>query len=289
MVLKFPPSWRFRPPRGEKLHTDQIPDSAVHAFMGMIRKTATQGDLQDYLEHFKRFFCATNGNPHSRSSNAGWAETDLQTEMFTAAENTPLFIEAFYDACESIRSRPGDFFAPDHNMINEICREHSIGYEIIPPDLKLTGNIATIVPVPERPATLAEKAQEILQRSLQNAERLLSEGRGREAVQETLWLLETVATGFRGVDTGTGSIEGKYFNKIVKELRASYSGKTLDRALEWMVNLHGYLSSPTGGGVRHGLDLRDGLELSPIEAKLFFNLIRSYVSFLLSEHERLAH
>jgi len=289
MVLKFSASWRFRPPHSEQLHTDQIPDGAVHDFMGMIRKTATQGDLQDYLEHFKRFFCATNGNPHSRSSSTGWAETDLQTEMFSAAENAPLFIEAFYDACESIRSRPGDFFAPDQNMINEICRKHSIGYEIIPPDLKLTGNIATIVPVSERPATLAEKAQEILQRSLQSAEKLLSEGRSREAVQETLWLLETVATGFRGVDTGTGSIEGKYFNKIVKELRASYSGKTLDRALEWMVNLHGYLSSPTGGGVRHGLDLKDGLELSPNEAKLFFNLIRSYVSFLLSEHERLAH
>jgi hypothetical protein len=101
--------------------------------------------------------------------------------------------------------------------------------------------------------------------------------------------LETVATGFRGVDTGTGSIEGKYLNKIVKELRDSHSGRTLDKALEWMVNLHCYLSSPTGGGVRHGLDLKDGLQLSPNEAKLFFNLIRSYVSFLLSEHGRLAH
>ena len=129
--------------------------------------------------------------------------------------------------------------------------------------------------------------KEILQTSLQNAEKLLSEGRGREALQETLWLLETITTGFRGVDTGTGSIEGKYFNKIVKELRAAHSGQTMDKALTWMVNLHGYLSSPTGGGVRHGLDLNDGLELSFNEAKLFFNLIRSYVSFLLSEYERL--
>ena len=289
MVLMFPAAWRFHPPYSEQLHTDKIPDGAVHDFMGMIRKTATQGDLQGFLEHFKRFFCATNGNPHYRSSSASWAETDLQTEMFSAVENAPLFIEAFYDACDSIRNRAGDFFAPDQNMINETCRKHSIGYEINPPDLILIGNFATIVPVPEKPATLAEKAQEILQRSLQSAEKLLSEGRDREAVQETLWLLETIATGFRGVDTGTGSIEGKYFNPIVKELRAAYSGKTLDRALEWMVNLHGYLSSPTGGGIRHGLDLKDGLELSSNEAKLFFNLIRSYISFLLSEHERLTN
>jgi len=288
MVLKFPANWRFRLPHSERLHIDQIPDEAVHDFMGMIRKTATQGDLQEYLEHFKRFFCATNGNSHSRSSNASWAETDLQAEMFLAADNAPLFIEAFYDACESIRRRPEDLFAPDQNMINEICHKHSIGYEIIPPDLKLTENTAPIVHVPERSTTLTEKALEILHKSLQSGEELLSEGRSREALQETLWLLETVSTGFRGLDTETGSIEGKYFNRIVKELRASHSGKTLDRALEWMENLHGYLSSPTGGGVRHGLDLKDGLELSANEARLFFNLIRSYISFLLLEHERLA-
>lgn len=288
MTLNFPASWRFRPPHDEQLHTDQIPDGAVHDFIGMIHRTATQGDHQDYLEHFKRFFCAVNGNPHWPSSSESWAETDLEREMYEAAKNAPLFIEAFFDACESILNRPGDFFAPDHNMMNEVCRDHGIGFQIEPPDLKLTGDILPIVPVPERPSTLAEKAQEILQTSLQNAEKLLSEGRGREALQETLWLLETITTGFRGVDTGTGSIEGKYFNKIVRELRDSHSGRTLDRALEWMVNLHGYLSSPTGGGVRHGLDLRDGLELSPNEAKLFFNLIRSYISFLLSEHERLA-
>jgi hypothetical protein len=140
------------------MHTDKIPEEAVYDFMGMIRKTATQGDLQDYLEHFKRFFCATNGNPHSRSSSAGWAETDLRAEMFSAAENAPLFIEAFFDACEAIRNRPGDFFAPNTYMINETCRKHSIGYQIIPPDLKLTGSVSTVVPVPERPPTLAERA-----------------------------------------------------------------------------------------------------------------------------------
>jgi hypothetical protein len=288
MVLKFPTVWRFHPPRGGSLNTEHIPEYAINDFLGLIRKTATQGDLQDFLEHFKRFFCATNGNPHSRSSSAGWADTDLQSEMSTAAANPPLFLEAFFDACEAIRKRPGDLFAPDAAMINEICRKYNIGYKVEPPDLILVDKHATLIPVPERPLTLAEKAQEILQSSLHNAEQLLAEGKDREAVQEALWLIETVATAFRGIDTGTGTIEGKYFNQIVKELRDAYSGKTLDMVLQWVTNLHGYLSSPTGGGVRHGLDLKEGLKMTPSEARLFCNLIRSYLSFLLTEHERLA-
>jgi hypothetical protein len=144
-----------------------------------------------------------------------------------------------------------------------------------------------MVPVPERPPTLAEHARDILQASLRRAEDLLSEGRGREAVQETLWLLETIATAFRGADSGTGTVEGKYFNEIVKDLRRLHPGTTLERVLRWASEVHGYLSSPTGGGVRHGLDLHSGVELSVGEARLFCNLVRSYLSFLLLEHERL--
>ena len=129
--------------------------------------------------------------------------------------------------------------------------------------------------------------REAVQRSLHRGEELLAAGRGREAVQETLWLLETLTTAFRGVDTASGTVEGRYFNRIVRELRSAYHGTTLDRVLEWVSSIHGFLSSPTGGGVRHGLDLRDGLELSPNEAKLFFNLLRSYVSFLLAEHQKI--
>ena len=40
-------------------------------------------------------------------------------------------------------------------------------------------------------------------------------------------------------------------------------------------------------GVRHGIDLNDGLELGINEARLYCNLIRSYLTFLISEHERL--
>ncbi len=45
---------------------------------------------------------------------------------------------------------------------------------------------------------------------------------------------------------------------------------------------------PTGGGVRHGVDLKEGLALGIEEARLYCNLIRSYLTFLMAEHERLA-
>jgi hypothetical protein len=123
---------------------------------------------------------------------------------------------------------------------------------------------------------------------LKRSEELLAQHRGREAVQEALWLLETVATAFRGMDTGVDKVEGRYFNQIVKELRRAKPGTTLDQVLLWLTALHGYLSSPSGGGVRHGLDLNEGVQISENEARLFCNLIRSYLSFLLIEHEQLA-
>ena len=49
--------------------------------------------------------------------------------------------------------------------------------------------------------------------------------------------------------------QGKYFNKIVEDPRTLRKGTLLNQVLEWIATLHGYLSSPTGGGVRHGADL----------------------------------
>ncbi len=144
------------------------------------------------------------------------------------------------------------------------------------------------MPVSERPPTFAEEAKTLYQQSLQRAEQLLSEGRSREAVQETLWLLESVTTEFRGLQgDGNVVIKGKYFNDIVQELGRLFQGTTLDRVLDWTKQLHGYLSSPTGGGIRHGLNLQEGNAIGPNEARLFCNLIRSYLSYLMAEHERL--
>ena len=116
----------------------------------------------------------------------------------------------------------------------------------------------------------------------------MSEGRDRQAVQEILWLLETVSTAFQGLDTGAGTIQGKYFNKIAEDLRRHNKGKILEQVLAWVTTLHGFLSSPTGGGIRHGTDLKTGIVIQPNEARLFCNLTRSYISFLMAEHARLS-
>jgi hypothetical protein len=71
-------------------------------------------------------------------------------------------------------------------------------------------------------------------------------------------------------------------------LRAHHKGQILDQVLAWITALHGYLSSPTGGGVRHGTNLRASIVIPPNEARLFCNLIRSYISYLMTEQARLS-
>lgn len=287
MVLKFSGSWRFEPPEDGQFCNKAIPGGAVSDFNGMIAKIATQGSRWGILEHFKGHFCAAIGSTHYRSSSESWAETDLGNIMNSAGDNAPLFVEAFFDACEGLRRRQPEWFVPDAAMINAMLRKNNIGYEIREHELVLREQASPIIPVVEPPATLAERALEMFQTSLARSNDLLSEGRAREAVQEVLWLLETTATAFRGIETETGSIQGKYFNQIVRDLRAKGGSATLERVLEWVAAMHGYLSSPSGGGIRHGLDLREGIGISRNEAQLFTNLIRSYLSFLLTEHERL--
>ena len=144
------------------------------------------------------------------------------------------------------------------------------------------------VEVPETPLSLDQEAREIIQQSLSQSEEYLTAGQNRQAVQEVLWLLETVSTVFQGIDMGNGAtVQGKYFNKIIEDLRKHKHGTTLDQVLEWVTKLHGYLSSPTGGGIRHGRHVKTGVATEPHEARLFCNLVRSYISYLIAEHERL--
>ena len=174
-------------------------------------------------------------------------------------------------------------------MINRILVKYDIGYEISPPNLILRKKEnLPLVEIIERPSTLEEDAIELYQKSLKRSEELITEGKGREAVQEILWLLESVTTAFRGLETEATIIEGKYFNKITKELKQANRGKSLEQIFDWLTSLHGYLSSPTGGGVRHGLDFKSDRSFDISEARLYCNLIRSYLGFILSEHERLS-
>jgi hypothetical protein len=272
-MLIFNGSWRFDSP-------GPIPDAVHNDFFDLIGRIATQANRQQILEHFKSYFASAAG------SSSSWAESDLQGYMQHAAVNAPLFIEAFYDACHSLANGNPPTAVPDLGRINRVLYESGSGYQIQPPNL-VTTNVQTQIVVPPRSPSLDEQAQEMIQKSLKDSEQMLSEGRNRPAVQEILWLLETVSTAFQGLETEAGTVQGKYFNKIVANLQKHNRGTTLDQILGWVITLHGYLSSPTGGGIRHGTDLRAGIATQPDEARLFCNLIRSYITFLLSEHERL--
>lgn len=95
------------------------------------------------LEHFKGYFGGL-----ARSSSESWAESDLNKLLWHAAENAPLFIEAFYEGCEALR---GDetIAVPDLGRMNRILAEHGVGYEIRPPALVAVG-LQQPIPVPER-------------------------------------------------------------------------------------------------------------------------------------------
>jgi hypothetical protein len=278
MPLNLPAGSRFQDP------VEEVSYALISDFDALIGRVAAQGHRQGILEHFKGYFCAVVGAAHTRSSNESWAYTDLQTYMSEAAKFPPLFVEAFYDACEWLADREG-YEVPDVENINAVLRRHEVGLEIRPPDLIRVGKGSTrAVAQPAPPPSLADQAGRVIQESLQRAEDLLTQGRPREAVQEMLWILESLVTAFRGAALPSGTVEGRYFNEIAKELREGARGTSLDRVVAWCVQLHGYLSSPTGGGVRHGMDLAVASPMTQEEGRLYVNLILSYVTFLMSEH-----
>src|SRR5271166_1704224 len=95
-MLQFDKSWRFDSP-------GPIPGGVVNAFSELIAKiVAGQENKWGVLERFKRHFADAAGIPSSSSSSASWAQTDLQRYMGLAADNAPLFIDAFFSACQEL-------------------------------------------------------------------------------------------------------------------------------------------------------------------------------------------
>lgn len=278
-MLQFDGNWRFDSPGA-------IEPAVQEGFRDLINRISGQGQRKAILEHFKARFCAAASAEYWPSSNERFASEDLDRDMERAGENAPVFIEAFWDACQELRARNSAMTMPDAARINRILADANAGYQLNPPVLVATRVHIPII-VPDAPPSLDVQARALIHESLDTSQRFLSEGNGRQAVQEVLWLLETIATAFRGLDVDDGSVQGRYFNKIIPALRQRGRGHQ-EQILNWMMTLHGYLSSPTGGGVRHGVDLRQGLALEIDEARLYCNLIRSYLTFLITEHERVS-
>ena len=278
--MEFNNKWRFTSP-------EHIPQEFVWAVSSLISKIASQGSQFGIFEHFKSYFAGPANASVGMSSNESWAETDLNDYMRSAAENAPLFIEAFYDGCQKLIEEYPSIGVPDVEYINQLLAEHKVGYYIDPPKIIKIGN-QTEIPMPKKIKSLNDEANEMIQKSFLDADNLLYQNKPRLAVQEIMWLLESVATIFDGLKTDTGTVTGKYFNNIANDLRRHYKNTVLEQALVWMKSLHGYLSSPTGGRVRHGTNLKEGIEVSLDDATLYCNLTKAYITFLIHKYEHLS-
>lgn len=277
-MLEFEGNWRFDSPCG-------VEYEVVQKFRELIDKISTIDGSWKILEHFKRYFAHAAGESFAQSSTEDWASTDLHSLMDTASDNAALFIEAFYDACEKLQADHPEAEMPSVPRINRILAQHNVGFQIDLPRLVATKEHVSIA-VPEEMPSLDDQAKKAIQDSLTASNNALSEKKGRQAVQEVLWVLESISTTFRSADVLDGDIKGKYFNKITTELREHHRGPN-EQILKWMMALHGYLSSPSGGGIRHGANLMNLPELGINEARLYCNLIRSYTTYLIDEYERL--
>ncbi|WP_407059347.1 hypothetical protein ACKZDW_04510 (plasmid) [Ralstonia syzygii subsp. celebesensis] len=56
-----------------------------------------------------------------------------------------------------------------------------------------------------------------------------------------------------------GNVTGNDFNQIVDSLKRRNRGGVLGQVMSWMKTV----SSPTGGGIRHGMDLKGALNSAP--------------------------
>ncbi|WP_148215178.1 MULTISPECIES: hypothetical protein [Acidobacterium] len=221
------------------------------------------------------------------STNASFAEQDGREYLVDAARNSPLFIEAFYDSWTDLMSENPAHIPQIVPTLNRILSAHGIGFRLNPPNLETLGEPAPLVEVVIPAATLEGRASEVIRTSLDRAAEYLERGDDRAAVMESLWLLDSVTTIFSGLALPAGDVNGVYFKTIVGDLRRLQSGRTLSYAARWMETLYGYLSAPGGGQIRHGMNLSNEIQLNRNDARLYCNLIRSYIEYLLGEHERL--
>jgi hypothetical protein len=288
-MLNFNPAWRLNPPADDELHHGEIPWQAVEDFSQLIRAIAVGDFRRDIWEHFKRGFSGPARREFWRSTNAGFAEQDGLAYMQEAARNPPMFLEALYDCWTSLQQQRPQQIPPILDNINRLLAAHQIGYRVNPPTLEILGEAPALVEVAIPPATMAERARDVIRASLNSAAGHLENGDDRAAVMESLWLLDSITTLFSGMNLPQGQVNGNYFNTIVTDLRRLEVGGALPHALRWMETMYGYLSAPRGGQIRHGMHLSDDIQLNRNEARLYCNLIRSYIEYLLGEHERLTH
>lgn len=289
-MLEFNRLWRFQNPQDDELHHGAIPIEAAEDFMQLIRAANTGVNRKGLFEHFARRFAGVAQQGYWSSTTPAFAEQDCMLYLTQAAERAPLFIESFYDAWVELQQNGQIRTPPVEDLVNRIFTERQIGYRLAPPNLEAVGAPPPLIEVNLPETTLSERAREVIGESLAHAAQHLERGEDRAAVMESLWLLDSVTTVFRGIPLPQGTVNGVYFNQIVEDLRRNRPLEgSFAQILRWMETMYGYLSAPGGGQIRHGMNLSDEIRLNRNDARLYCNLIRSYIEFLLAEHERLAN
>lgn len=286
-MLRFDPRWIFRPPADDELHHGRVPEETVNECLALIRRVIQPDYRQGTWEAFKRGFYPVSGRTYSRSSDLGFAEYDCQMAMTEAAANTPVWIDTFYTCWKELEAANRIPDVGIEDLFNQVLSQTGVGYVIGPPNLIAVGQVSVLAPVAV-PAAIGTVERERIEDSLRRAAEHMDRGDFRTAVMESLWLLDSAIMVYQGLQLPTGRVAGAYFTPIVGNLRRLNAGASLAHIMGWMNTMYGYLSSPGGGQVRHGMDLSAELTLTANEARLYCNLIRAYIEYLLAEHDRLA-
>lgn len=100
--------------------------------------------------------------------------------MVGSPNNAATFISAFWDGCDAVSAEHPGISLPDADVINRILFEHGLLFEVRPPSL-LTRNPQTPIAVQAPARSVGERANELIHKSLDEADRLLLEQRPRQA------------------------------------------------------------------------------------------------------------
>lgn len=145
MPLKYPDQWKFDG------FDHEIPPEAHREFSALVGAIAEGVDRpQTVFEDFKTAYGYTSG-----SSNASWAESDLDRAMEKARENAARYVVSFYAGLECVRDR--GIGVPTVKKINRILATHGVPLAIEGQHLVLTAGDIEFAQ-PEDAATLSNTA-----------------------------------------------------------------------------------------------------------------------------------
>jgi hypothetical protein len=112
-------------PEWETSSPGAMPDGIVYSFMDWARSIASQARVkQDVYEDFKSYFAGKN---YVRSSTEHDAEWDLRKLMDEAAQNVPIFLARFAEACADFKKM--GYRVPSTSEINRALW-YGVGFSI---------------------------------------------------------------------------------------------------------------------------------------------------------------